>query len=135
MTENTSVTEIERAAATLLSKTIVWDPAVESWIERLLADPNLIEYCPEGHHPNSASYEMKFDWNDPSLGDKLPRRQARLICQAVCNLGYSLAAYRDDGRPTGDVMRSISSGLAVTTSLAAAVVEFHLAILNAAYLE
>lgn len=131
-TNNSQVTEVERAACTLLADHVreVVDPAVAEWISRLLSDPGLVEWCPTGHHPNSSDWEMEFDWQAAEPLHWL-RFERRGVCEAVCNLGGALASYRADDRPTGDVTTALdTSGITVTTSLAAAISEYHQAILS-----
>ena len=46
-------------------------------------------------------------------------------------LGNAIVSHRYTGRPTGDVDTAIGDGFVVTSSLAAAIAEFHYSIINA----
>lgn len=69
---------------------------------------------------------------------KIERDMARRD-RIIYHLAMAVAMYRDDARPTGDQSHNIM-GLGgpiarITTSLAAAVVEYHKAMVNVVYLE
>lgn len=130
-----NVTEIERAAMTLLHKNVkrVTNPALHDWIKSLLDDPSLVTWCPSGQHPNDTHPTYTYE------GPRSERNHDRGIDWAMANLAGAVAAYRSDNRPDGDVTHTIDhmGGFTITTSLAAAVVEFHEAMQNAlaAYME
>ena len=134
MTQHTAITEVERAACALLTKYLdkVTSPKVHEFATQVVSNPDFTERLPTGHHPNADSQDRKaadaFDY------DLLPEERYSYCLQideAVANLGNSIVHYRDRGRPTGDQTVRLAEGLAVTTSLAAAIVEFNETVVNA----
>jgi len=131
MKAQTKYTEVERAACTILATAMergrISDPVIADWIKRLISSEDCIEFEPEGYDPTSESYRYKstYDWHGqyPDYDDM---RLAQRLDHAACFLGSSIACYRHDNRPIGDTTHDIStSGITVTTSLAANVVEYH----------
>lgn len=129
----TQVTEIERAAVTLLAvhRNEVIDEVVDRWIHRLLTEPEFANADNIIKHRSNVSGNRYVDWAD--IEDADYRRYAKGMNDAVIDLGLAICHYRHDGHPIGDQEHRLSGlgGHVVVTSLAATVVEFHQHVLNA----
>lgn len=127
---NNSITEIERAAMTLLANEIehITNPVIREYTQSLLSNCGLVAWIPDGHHPNDM--DRAFDYTQ--CGSRSDNVRAKLTDEAVANLAGAVALYRSGGRPTGDTTTIISSmsGIGITSSLAAAVVDFHNAMIH-----
>lgn len=123
----TDVTEIERAVITLLArhKQLVYSADLSDWLDQLISTPEYQDSYPNNSHPddNEGLYSTVTDEDE--------RVYAEMIDEAACNLGHALSRYRQDGRKPGDYTAAIGSGFTITTSLAAAVAEFHEKVVNA----
>lgn len=130
--------DVERVALALLSRaqpTRAVLPEVFNWIGAITADPTYtglgpdvgalygtyseaLALYPEEWRDNVTPYEVRFD-------------------RAAHALGFAVVQHRHAGRPTGNVTRSLGpgTGLSITTSLAAAIVEYHEAITDTLFAE
>ena len=116
------ITEVERAACSLLYTLVgvIRNPEVDDYVRHLLADPDYSEpFSCEIRHNDREMYP-------PENGDLF-----YMLDKAAYYLAVSIAGYRADGRPTGDQSTEIGGGFRITSSLAANIVEFHQAVLNA----
>lgn len=118
MEQQAAVTEIERTACTMLQTVVgqIFEPKARAYVERILSEPDYAEYPNE--YPNHAdeAYGLAMDY---------------LVHKAAVLLASGIARYRFSGRSTGDRTTDIGDGFTITSSLAANIVEFHLAIVNA----
>lgn len=128
--------EIERCAVTMLSKSYgaLYDAEVTGWVESIMANPDYAEYCPDGKHPNVTH---KWQYTGPNF-DEIEQQIGvakaiyfRMMHEAIINLGNNIVSYRIDNRPTGDTISNIENVAIIVSSLAAQVVEFHMAVQDA----
>jgi hypothetical protein len=124
---NAKITDIERAALTLLST-----PEYLRAIEDKKPLYNAVVEILSGTGQPVAQLKTVNEYNPKDRRYKYTR-QNRGYALAICILAGAICVYRMDGRPTGDQSYQIASGITVRSSLAAAVVEFHKQIVNAIY--
>jgi len=129
MIKTTDVTEIERAACTLLRGHMNdgANPAIGDWCESLTLAGDVIETIDVDHHPNSSP--PIFDYK--AIKDEGERNQGWMIDFALYGLAHALVEYRRAGRPVGDQYTRLAEGIGIRTSLAAAVAEFHRMVVGA----
>lgn len=135
MSEQTTLApDIERAAVTLLSKAARYAPELEAYIERICKEPDFRELPADwwGQVIDHDNTYPPFFPDDPDANHNYTRF-AHILDDAAARLAYEIVQYRREGRPTGDVYRDAATvyDIGVQTSLAAAVVAFHHAIVNA----
>ena len=135
------VTEIERAAITLLTQSRATHPCLTRWIHALASDP---DECRGLDEFSLGTWDQRELDDMAAAGFYAPRRFQRFgpdtltlhlgdggrsllaeIDRAVVYLASALVRYRTEGRPDGDQDITIAPDIVVTTSLAAAVVEYH----------
>ncbi len=124
-----AVTEIERAACTLLVKHgFIHDPIVLDYVRHITADPDFCEYPGTGE-----GLQFKLHDIDHANEEQYPDREYWfcMLDKAAYNLALNVAGYRRSGRPTGDQTTEIGGGFQISSSLAANVVEYHHAVVNA----
>jgi len=158
------VTEIERAACTLLSRTHPHHLGLSAWVQALISDPDedrsldryiwetsvktdrgqepLRDVCQREEH---ACWQAEWDHNQSAFGAIIDHKayhapdtpewtRIKLKDEAVLRLADALQSYRRAGRPTGDQHHTVRGMggpvLRVSTSLAAAVAEYHQRIVN-----
>jgi len=138
------IPDIERAAVTLLAQETkkyakyhnldglepeVAEPitAFSAWLKQITTDPDFQEDhidCPKDVIPYKLIYKARWE-----------RVRAGLIHNALWRLGTAIVDFRQrerrEGDCTDDVIYGDSPVLRITTSLAAALVEFHNEIVNA----
>ena len=140
------VTEIELAALALLIKSRPTHPCLTKWVHALASDPDecrgLDEFSLETWDPAelqdmaAAGFyaPRRFQRYGPDtltlhLGDG-GRSLLAEIDRAAVHLASALVRYRAEGRPAGDQETIIAPDIVITTSLAAAVVEYHQAMVD-----
>lgn len=124
-----AVTEIERAACTLLAKhNFIRDPVVLDFVRHIISDPDFHETPGQGEGWHFKLYDV-----DHENAELYPDTEYWfcMLDRAALYLAVSIAMYREEGRPTGDQVTEIGSGFRVSSSLAANVVEYHQAVVNA----
>lgn len=121
----------ERIAITLLSKGTPTHPVLALWIRRLATDPTysdglpMMPECDEsGYGTKRAEYLVELAY--PDEADKYDRARDT----ALLHLGYAVEMHRDRGEDGAETTQSLGFGLGVRTSLAAAVAEYHQAMLH-----
>lgn len=138
MTTQQQFSEIERAANTILSQQSASHPLLQAWIEAVANDPNetrFLDQFPQDERTIEHARESGFATEN--LEDAINRYEAqayrvrarsrwldRAMDEAIRAFASQIVMYRREGRPVGDVHRSLGYGIGVTTSLAAAVAEF-----------
>jgi len=152
MNATTTVTDIERAAVTILSQSLPRHPWLTWWVDSLALHPDesrsLATFAqaapavlPEYGYPtveptnafqaitNGGAYPAPSDADDSPLTTDEARR-VKLFDRAIALLAQALVTYRKDGRPDGDQTAELPDAVTVTTSLSAAVAEYVQAIQN-----
>lgn len=114
------ITEVERVAVTLLDTYLptTTNDGLREWVLRLLADPDYAQMPPET--VNALTREAYITEFGGATG-----RFLYLLDEGVSRLANALLFFRWHGRPAGDQSHRLADGITVTTSLAAAIVEFH----------
>lgn len=162
------ITEVERAAITLLTQSPPYHPGLAAWVRAMASDPgemrDLDSYIWEAELEladeqtvslaeflRSKGYECwEKEWDSRASAfkavlDHKPRgKYAETSYQRRCNncdevslrLADALQGYRVAGRPDGDQSHTVMGMgqplLNVTTSLAAAICEYHVSMLDIA---
>lgn len=140
------ITEIERCAATILMRTSgmighgseTKDERVVRWIFTMCTHANAYSYGPDGIHANGNDTSQQLDYAEYYKGAidlESIVLYSRDVDDNLLNLGGALASYRSEKRPVGDQTTTIDtmSGISVTSSLAAAIAEYHQHMMNAMY--
>lgn len=127
--------DVERVALTLLRKATLSLPDLVEWIRAVTNDPTYTGLGPDvralyGTHSEALTLYPE-EWRD-----QVSRSEVHFD-RAAHALAFAVVQHRYAGRPAGDVTRSLGpgTGLSLTTSLAAAIVEYHEAICDALYAE
>jgi len=118
------VTDIERAAVRMLAKDNAefGSERLMNHVTRIIQEPEYTEILTEVPAP-----EVEF-------ANRAERVFVKLQDRARWALANAIATYRRNGKPAGDTLSTFSEmgvTFTVTTSLAAAVVDYHEAVLNA----
>ncbi len=128
MNSTNTITEIERAALTLLTSTEFYNAAIRAHIENFCNDPAFDQFL-----DRDLSYAIE---NQTILKDETDDRpewiklKINAFQMAANQLINQIVFYRRADRPAGDYIQE-TPVMFVSTSLAAAVVEFHKDILEA----
>lgn len=143
MTEPTKVTELERAACTILlyhmgkimdgPNDLRFNSALYEWMEKVCSDEDYSDYGHMlNHNPNTSRYKRAFDW-DTALADLPEHMQLYYsgMAKAAHHLANAICRYRERDRQGGEHTTYLTGGsaetggISVTTSLAARIAEFH----------
>lgn len=130
--------DIERCACTMLGQHLkdghLRNETVISFVERVIGDPAEIDIETMTAVREKAIRELDESANTTYDEDRITIRSliySELVDRAALKLARSVAFYRAHGRPAGDRVVKLGFGFGVTTSLAAAVVEFHFEVVRA----
>jgi hypothetical protein len=131
--------DLERVAITLLRDAQIELPALAQFVTHVVGDATVTDYPPTdlldllrgreaALHLYPVDPAIEGAWPTEWVTDRVVRQDA-----AAFSLAFAVVQHREEGRPTGDVCRSLGhgTGLAVITSIGAAIVEYHQRICNA----
>lgn len=127
--------DAERTTLTLLSKADTSNPLVREWLNRL-ADPTCVvqfeHMAGSSGQLRDAILKRRATPAEPNESPAAAATKMRdnLIERAILVLAYALVDHREYGEPDSDHVEYVG-GIAYTTSLAAAVAEYHFEIANA----
>lgn len=124
-------TEIERVACTILAYHLkqgdAVDPVVREFVEAVISGKGL------DHEDVKRVGERRSEQAGQSFPAYPPIYYHKLMNDRIIHLACSVVFYRWENRPEGDQVVELGFGVAISTSLAAAVAEFHTASVRARY--
>lgn len=134
-----NVPDIERAACTMLALHLkqgdFGNPTVVALVEAVIGGETVsIERLNADRETAKAA--LREGPEQPEGEDEVTLRWLRFrhaMDEAALRLVSGIVIFQDDGRPEGDRVVDLGFGVGFSTSLAAKVVEFHLAAINALY--
>lgn len=130
-----NVTEIERAAITIISRaqTSQYPPLID-YLRRIVDDSDFKEFWSDDlwevvRESRGDGFQAYSEYlPDPALDGKPAHQKVNILDEAALRLAGQIVKYRNDGRPDGDVSHDImgmgTPVMTVMSSLAAAVAEY-----------
>jgi hypothetical protein len=122
MEANRQITDIERAACTILANDAQWikRPGLRPWVEQITTEPAFAEYL-DGTLADAIVDRARFE--APNIIGGLHEIDY-MLDEAIYRLAAGVVEFRRANRAEGDQTSPIGFGFTVTTSLAAKVAEY-----------
>lgn len=119
--------DAERIAITLLDKALKdgLPTFMVDWVKNLVNDTAYAEHAPVQWFRDLDNLYNNPDQDERPFDDEMFNQMEHAKHEAIIHLGSALVNHRLRGEPDIDTTTSIGWGIAVTTSLAAAICEYH----------